>query len=234
MRMMECLFDGAGPCAGDAQASARARLIGRCVKGSGAALDGGALRPPSFPQVIIQICSVFFFFFSPLAPQQMNGTHKKNKISKKYIYIALHNNSIPWARTRNNGPFSASCAFPLNTPVDVTSAPLTMGSARSKRAWLVATTCSVVAFIFVVIFKDDILPCRPPFAIVFLTVMHFFPFFLISLHLLPSPLFSPSCGSLMKRSPLNWKTVIKMRWVLFTSVHGGTNSTELVNQKLII
>lgn len=67
--------------------------------------------------------------------------------------------------------------FPLNTPVDVTSAALTMGSARSKRAWLVATTCSVVAFIFVVIFKDDILPCRPPFAIVFLTLMLFF-FFL--------------------------------------------------------
>lgn len=223
---MECLFDGAGPCAADAQASARARLIGRCVKGGGAALDGGALRPPSFPQVIIQICCVFFF-----PRPSTNEWHKKKNQKKKNNYIALHNNGIPWARTRNNGPFSASCAFPLNTPVDVTSAALTMGSARSKRAWLVATTCSVVAFIFVVIFKDDILPRRPPFAIVFLTVMRFF---LISLHLLPSPLFSPSCGSLMKRSPLNWKTVIKMRWVLFTSVHGGTNSTELVNQKLII
>lgn len=78
MRMMECLFDGAGPCAADAQASARARLIGRCVKGGGAALDGGALRPPSFPQVIIQICSVFF----PPRPST-NEWHKKKNIKKK-------------------------------------------------------------------------------------------------------------------------------------------------------
>lgn len=206
-------------------ASARARLIGRCVK---AAPQPWMEELWDLPSFLKSLSKYVLFFFLLLSDKWM--AQKKSKYQKKCI--ALHN-GIPWARTRNNGPFSASCAFPLYTPMDVTSAALTIGPACSKRAWLVATTRSKVAFSSLLLYLRMTSYPVGPLAIVFFTVIVFC-FFFIFPSPSPPPLFGPSCGSLMKRSPLNWKTVIKMRWVLFTSVHGGTNSTELVNQKLII
>lgn len=113
---------------------------------------------------------------------------------------------FPPALTCNNRPFS----FPLYIPM--TSAALTMRHPAALRALAPRHGQIRAARLFhLVIFKDDI---------------HSLSAFRYCLHrdapppLLP--LFSPSCDSLMKRSPLNWKTVIKMRWVLFTSVHGGS------------
>lgn len=220
--MIGCLFDG-GLC-GDAHQLGRAWLAGALRRRRSLgwrSSETSLLSWSHYP-------NMFCFFFLLLSDKWM--AQKKSKYQKKCI--ALHN-GIPWARTRNNGPFSASCAFPLYTPMDVTSAALTIGPACSKRAWLVATTRSKVAFSSLLLYLRMTSYPVGPLAIVFFTVIVFC-FFFIFPSPSPPPLFGPSCGSLMKRSPLNWKTVIKMRWVLFTSVHGGTNSTELVNQKLII
>lgn len=133
-----------------------------------------------------------FFFFQ---------TKKKNIF--KYFY-----NRLPQARTHNNRPFSASC-FPSPCSDDLrgsnNEASSSMKSLAPRHGQIRAA-----GLFHLVIFKDDI---------------HSLSAFRYCLHpdFLPSllPLFSPSCDSMMKRSPLNWKTVIKMRWVLFTSVHEG-------------
>lgn len=152
-------------------ASARARLIGRCVK---AAPQPWMEELWDLPSFLKSLSKYVLFFFSSL--RQMNGTKKIKKLKKNQNIkkcIALHN-GIPWARTRNNGPFSASCAFPLYTPMDMTSAALTIGPACSKRAWLVATTRSKVAFSSLLLYLRMTSYPVGPLAIVFFTVIVFF------------------------------------------------------------
>lgn len=158
------------------------------------------------------------FFFKSLTKYVLVFVSKQTNVIKD-----VKKKSILMTLTCNNRPFS----FPLYIPM--TSAALTMRHPAALRALAPRHGQIRATRLFhLVIFKDDI---------------HSLSAFCYCLHRdappCPLPLFSPSCDSLMKRSPLNWKTVIKMRWVLFTSVHGGwwgggTSSTELVNQKLII
>lgn len=130
-----------------------------------------------------------------------------SKPKKKNIFKYFYNR-LPQARTHNNRPFSASC-FPSPCSDDLrgsnNEASSSMKSLAPRHGQIRAA-----GLFHLVIFKDDI---------------HSLSAFRYCLHpdFLPSllPLFSPSCDSMMKRSPLNWKTVIKMRWVLFTSVHEG-------------
>lgn len=137
-----------------------------------------------------------FFFFS-----QTNACYKKIK-SSFIIEFPKHG--------RATIGHSLRPAFPL--PIPMTSAPRTMRHPAALRALAPRHGHIRAARLFhLVIFKDDIHSLS---AFRYCLRRDFYPPSLL-------PLFSPSCESLMKRSPLNWKTVIKMRWVLFTSVHGG-------------
>lgn len=111
-----------------------------------------------FPRAIIQICSVFFIYLFFLS-KWLAHTYK----SKYQKCIGPHN----WNPSEQGHVTMGHSQLPvlsLSMPMDVTSTILFLQWDISTSAWLLstATPCSEVAFIFVVIFKDDILACRPP------------------------------------------------------------------------
>lgn len=134
------------------------------------------LRDPGFPEVIIQICSCFF------SPKQTNGIN--------FFFFKYFHNTIPHARTRNNRPFSASC-FPSPCSDDLRGSNNEASSSIKSLAPRHGQIRAAGLF-HLVIFKDDIHSLSAS-----RHCLHtdFPPFFLL-------PLFSPSCDSLMKRSPL--------------------------------
>lgn len=133
-------------------AGVAAGMIGRCVRP--AALDGGAPTPPVLPEIILQICSCFFF------PPQTNACYEK-KI-KKYFH-----NRIPQAWTRNNRPFSASC-FPSPHSDDLRASNNEASSSiKSFGPSPRPHTCSEL-FIWLYLRMTSI-ACRP-FAIVFTVI----------------------------------------------------------------
>lgn len=173
--------------------------------GSGCCGDDWQLRRTYMRRFSLEWrCSETLFFLKSLSNYVLVFSKQTYGIYFfKYFY-----NRIPQARTRNNRPFSVSC-FPSPCSDDLCGSN-NEASSSIKSLALRHGQVRAAGLFHLVIFKDDI---------------HSLSAFCYCLHPDPPPsllpLFSPSCDSLMKRSPLNWKTVIKMRWVLFTSVHEG-------------
>lgn len=106
------------------------------------------------------------FFLEPLSKyvlfflsKWIAHTEKNIKVSK---CIAPHNGN-PSEQGHVTMGHSQLPVLSMSMPMDVTSTVFTMGH-PSTSAWLLSTATprSEVAFIFVVIFKDDILARRPP------------------------------------------------------------------------